>query len=173
MRRLAALMLAFLVLLAGLAHAGPTSPPAVTEDQKAALVAALKDLHTAYEARDVKKVMALIHEAVEATARKYQADHPEQPGADQQIREAFVAFHEDIFQHQDYHLLDFQPDFAEFSAREDGSVEVTSNVPILSTDAMTFEDSDGTPTTVRLRLGRFVLRPTAEGRWQIAEMDLF
>ena len=172
MPRPVAALLAFLVLLAGVARAEPTPPPPVTEEQKAAIVAVLKDLHTAYEARDVQKVMGLIHEAVEATARKYQADHPDRPGADQQIREAFVAFHEDIFQHREYHLLDFQPGFAEFSPREDGSVEVLSNVPIVSTDAMTFEDSDGTPTTVRLRLGRFVLRP-AKGCWQIVEMDLF
>jgi len=51
-------------------------------------------------------------------------------------------------------------------------VEVVSSVPIIGTQAMTFEDSDGSPATIRLRLGRFVLRPV-QGDWRIVEMDLF
>ena len=153
-------------------EASPSPSLPVTDPQKAAILAVLKELHAAYAARDVKAVMALIHEAVETTARNYQGFHPEKPGADQAIRDAFQAFHEDIFQHEGYVLLEFQPKFAEFKGREDGSVEVVSNVPILSTESMTFEDPEAGPTTVRLRLGRFVLRPV-DGKWQIVEMDLF
>ncbi len=149
-----------------------SEPQAVTEEQQAAVEAALKRLYSAYQARDVQAVLDQIHEAVEKTARDYQASHPEKPGADEEIRVAFRAFHEDIFNHQDYRLEDFQFGFADFAARPDGSVEVVSSVPIIGTEAMTFEDSDGTPATVRLRLGRFVLRPV-DGDWRIVEMDLF
>jgi len=157
------------------ASSSPTpapASPAVDDVQKAAVEAVLNRLYLAYQAKDVQGVLDLIHDAVESSARDYQAGHPEKVGADQQIREAFRAFHEDIFAHQDYDLQDFQFGFADLSLRPDGSVEVVSSVPIIGTQAMTFEDSDGSPATIRLRLGRFVLRPV-QGDWRIVEMDLF
>ena len=151
-----------------------TSPEAleVSSEQQAAILEVLEGLHAAYQARDLEAVLGRIHLAIEATAQEYQARHPEKEGAAEEIRDAFRAFHEDIFRHEDYHLQDFQSGFAEFKALPDGTVEVLSSVPIIGTEAMTFEDTDGTSATIRLRLGRFVMRPV-EGSWQIAGMDLF
>lgn len=183
MPRLIAVLLAVTLLLAAgpawaeadpAAPAGTEAPPvskAVDEAQKAAIMTVLKSLHGTYEARDVKGVLGLIQEVVDRTAREYQAGHPEDPKAEEAIRDAFVAFHEDIFRHEGYHLLAFEPRFADFKPRTDGSVEVVSNVPIIGTEDMTFDDN-GTPATVHLRLGRFVLRPE-DGTWRIVEMNLF
>ncbi len=157
---------------------GEASAPSIREEAalddeaQAAILEVLEGLHAAYEARDLEGVLGRIHLAIEATAGEYQARHPEKVGADQEIRDAFRAFHEDIFRHEDYRLQDFQSGFAEFKSLPDGTVEVLSSVPIIGTEAMTFEDTDGTSATIRLRLGRFVMRQI-EGSWQIAGMDLF
>jgi len=144
----------------------------VSSDQQAAILEVLEGLHSAYEARDLEAVLGRIQLAIEATAQDYQARHPEKKEAALEIRDAFRAFHEDIFRQEDYQLLDFQSGFAEFKALPDGTVEVLSSIPIIGTEAMTFEDTDGTSATIRLRLGRFVMRQV-DGTWKIAGMDLF
>ncbi|MGI5844635.1 MAG: hypothetical protein ACOX9B_10715 [Candidatus Xenobium sp.] len=181
--RCAVALLAAFLLVAGCDRPDEPAPAAelgssshetleVSSEQQAAILEALEALHAAYQARDLEAVLGKIHLAIENTAQEYQSRHPEKEGAVQEIRDAFRAFHEDIFRHEDYHLQDFQSGFADFKARPDGTVEVFSNIPIIGTEAMTFEDTDGTPATIRLRLGRFVMRLVG-GSWQIAEMDLF
>lgn len=161
----------FLLLAALLFLAAPARAEAVADDQKQAIHDTLQRLYQAYQTKDVDAVMGLIAGAVETTAREYQAQHPEKPNAEQAIREAFLAFHEDIFRHADYRLLDFQDGFLNYSVNADGSVDVQSSVPVIATDPMTFDD-EGTPVTVNLRIGHFVLVPE-DGRWRIVKMDLF
>lgn len=172
-RLLAALLAAFLLLAVpavAAADADADGAP-VGKDQQAAIMAVLQRLHHAYEAKDLKVVMGLIAGAVDRTAKDYAASHPERPDAEKAIRDAFQAFHEDIFVNEAYHVLEFKGGFATFSKRLDGDVEVVSTVPVISTDPMTFYDGE-TPQTVVLRLGRFVMREGKQG-WQIMEMDLF
>lgn len=166
-RLLAATLAAFLLL----AMPAVAAADGVAKDQQVAIMKVLQGLHHAYEARDLKEVMGLISGAVDTTAKSYAAKHPERKDAEKAIKDAFQAFHEDIFANEAYHVLEFKGSFATFDKRPDGTVEVTSTVPVISTDPMTFYDGE-TPNTVVLRLGRFVMKPAGKS-WKIVEMDLF
>lgn len=150
--------------LASLAHAEPVS----AEDQAAAR-ALVKQLYDAYKARDLKQVMSLIQPAVERSALDYEASGK---GQAQEIRDAFLAFHEDLLNHPQYRLHDYNDQFIVFEPGQNGEFVLASSVPVIQTDVLDFQSSDGSSsTTARLRLGRFTLKK-ADGTLQIVQMDL-
>lgn len=157
---------------------GQASPAAVPEremadpSQVAAIKAELNKLYQAYKAKDLKAIMTIIQPAVENTAQEYAAEHPQDPQAAERIRDAYLAFHEDILNHADFCMDEFVPDLAQYFKGQNGSVEVVSPVPVIGTSSMTFQDDEGDGYIVRLRLGRFVYA-CDKGQWKLVEMDLF
>ena len=154
--------------------AAEEAPPGreATQNEKDEAVAVMLDLYQSYYDKDLDKLMGLIHDFVEKSAADYAADHPDDKEAAEKIRDAYLAFHEDLLNHEDYYIEDFHPEFADFFVRDDGIIEVISSVPIISTPTLSFEDDDGNVYSVRLRLGRFLLKKAGD-TWRIYEMDLF
>ncbi|MGM9998030.1 MAG: hypothetical protein ACI38Q_01315 [Candidatus Bruticola sp.] len=147
----------------------------VPAEIKTQVKADLRELYNAYRDKNVDKVLQVLHECIESSALEYAGRHKEDPEAADKIRDAYKAFHEDIFNHKDYVLDPFTLEFCTYQTLENGNIEVSSAVPVISSKSMDFKEE--TPDqihymTVSLRLGRFVYAHKDNG-WHIVEMDLF
>lgn len=159
-------------------QATPAQAAPVTTAEKAQINQALQQLYDGYAAKNLEGVLAILHDFTERSALLYAKQHPQDPQAAEKIRDAYLAFHQDIFNSSDYALDEFHSEFAEYTHTTPDTIEVTSQVPIISTASMSFEDNDGNTYLVRLRLGRFVFerdksKSNATPQWRIVEMDLF
>jgi hypothetical protein len=162
----------------------------LTAQDKKAMLAVITELYAAYQARSSQRVMEIIEGAVEASAQEWQKSGR---GSAQQIREAFLAFHEDIFHHPQYRLKPLNTKHVVWEDGPGGTVVLASAVPMIATEPMTFTDN-GTPVQVKLRLGRFTFskaprtrtrqatspegEPTTttevlQGGWRLVRLDLF
>ncbi len=153
----------------------PSTDKPVSAQVKAQIKANLSELYSAYEHKDVDKVLAMLHECIESSALEYAQRHKENPQAAEEIREAYKAFHTDIFNNKDYILDPFTLEFCQYRTLENGNIEVSSAVPIISSKSMDFVEETAEQIhymTISLRLGRFVYAPGDKG-WHIVEMDLF
>ncbi|MGM9991800.1 MAG: hypothetical protein ACI376_02985 [Candidatus Bruticola sp.] len=148
---------------------------AVPAEVKTEIKADLRELYSAYRDKNVDKVMEVLHECIESSALEYASRHKEDPEAADKIRDAYKAFHEDIFNHKDYVLDPFTLEFCTYQTLANGNVEVASAVPVISSKSMDFKEETPDQThymTISLRLGRFVYARGDKG-WHIVEMDLF
>ena len=147
----------------------------VPAEAKAQIKASLRELYSAYKDKDVKKVLSMLHECIESSALEYAQRHPENAQAANEIRDAYEAFHTDVFNNKDYVLDPFTLEFCQYRTLENGNIEVSSAVPIISSKSMDFVEETADQIhymTISLRLGRFVYAPGDKG-WHIVEMDLF
>lgn len=147
----------------------------VTDQEKAAVNSILQELYRAYQAKDFSEVNKLCHRYYENSAAEYASRHKDNEKAYQDIIEAYEAFHTDVFNHEDYKLSPFTLEFCSYRKLKDGSIEVSSPVPVIMSSSLDFKEESEESIhymTVAVRLGRFVFAPAGDG-WQITEMDLY
>lgn len=147
----------------------------VSAEAKAQIKVNLRELYAAYKEKDLNKVLSMLHDCIEGTASEYASRHKENPKAVEDIRDAFRAFHSDVFNNKDYVLDPFTLEFCQYRTLENGNIEVSSAVPIISSKSMDFVEETADQIhymTISLRLGRFVYAPGDKG-WHLVEMDLF
>ena len=147
----------------------------VSAEVKALIKASLRELYAAYKDKDVDKVLLMLHDCIESSALEYAQRHPENPQAAEEIRDAYKIFHIDVFNNKDYVLDPFTLEFCQYRTLENGNIEVSSAVPIISSKSMDFVEETVDQIhylTISLRLGRFVYAHGDKG-WHIVEMDLF
>jgi ketosteroid isomerase-like protein len=153
--------------LALVANAAYSQPKSVSAEEQQAVLAVIRDLYDAYNARDLDKVMALEHQFVEAQALAY--EKRKGPGKGDEMRDALRGVTEEILKSRTFAMKPLQIDDVEYR-REGDMIVVSSAIPIIATEYVEVE-GDGTGNKARIRIAKFWLKKTTEG-WRIEQMDL-
>ena len=145
----------------------PVSSREVSEEDKSAILAVIKELYDAYAEKNLDKIMEMQRNSIEASAIDYENQGK---GSAQDVRDAYRSATEEILNHKEFKMMPLNT--SDLTFQKKGSLcRVTSVVPIIATDRLEISE-DGKYFFVRLRIGEFVFSPTENG-WEIQTMYLY
>jgi hypothetical protein len=139
----------------------------VSKEDKDKVTAIITQLHAAYAAKDLDKIMELVRYSVEYSALDYEKRGK---GPAQEVREAFRDATREIIEHKDYKLYPLNMSDVTFD-RKGKYIKVTSVVPIILTDQLEIINDDKF-FYVKLRVGEIIFEPAGDS-WRIANLYLY
>lgn len=136
----------------------------MTQAEKQAILAMIRELYGAYQRADVDAVMKLEGEAVEASARDAEQRKTYTAA---QVRDAFRECHRDVLLHKNFAMKPLHLDDLHF-VRRGTQIVVRSDIPVIATEKVHLKESD---MDVRLTISRFLFEKRGDV-YRIVQMNL-
>lgn len=137
------------------------------DEEKEKITSLIKDLYTAYEQKNLERILEIQKYSIEASAIDYEKKGK---GTADEVREAFRDATREIIEHKDFKMKPLNLSDLTFQ-RKGKYCRVTSIVPVIASERLEIEE-EGKFFFVRLRIGEFIFEQDKD-IWKIVNMYLY